>query len=199
MNDDSESLLADNDRSGSRCVSDNEEGWNETAHFLIGMVDKTIDMETSRCEALKKMCEVMLTATSIMSVALLAIADPLFSFFGSDKAMQYGLLVLYAIVLTLLIGSMILVVLSMARFRYTALGSPEALLKDIGNMNEILQVDVMARSYALAQESVYKGLEEKNDKVRNLLIASQFTLIAALAITLIGGLVLLAGGFALLD
>lgn len=170
-----------------------------TAEYVARAVDITVDMEVSRCESLRKMCEVMLTGSSILSVALLAVANPLFVFFAADAGWLFALLALYAIVLTLLAASMILAVLSMARFRYTALASPIVLFDDIYKPGEILTGLNMAKSYAQSLEGPYQGLKERNDKMRGLLTASQVTLVVALGVSLIGGGVMLIGGCALLS
>ena len=169
-----------------------------TAEYLCKMVDKTVAMEEARCESLKRMCDGLLTGSSIVSVALLAVAEPLFGFFRTSFFLHYMLLFLYAIIIVLLLLSMILAVISMARFKYTATAAPAVICDAICSYDKPLSEINAAKSYAETQEKLYQGYLERNNKMRGLLVVAQWVLVAALVITVVGGLVLLGGGLALL-
>lgn len=162
-----------------------------TADLLIKEVDNSVEMEADRCDSFRKMCEMMLTGSSIVSVALLTVAQPLFEYFGTNLGLRHGLLALYLLVILLLTASMILALLSMARFRYDALSGPETLLNDFDNLDCAFGDAERAIAHARAQETIYQGLKKKNNIMGKLLIASQVALIVALGSILIGGLVLL--------
>lgn len=169
-----------------------------TAEYLWRMADRTVAMEEARCESLRRMCDGLLAGASIASVALLTVAEPLFSFFGSNRALQYELLAMYAIALFLLLLSMILAVLSIARFRYVATDSPAAIRDAICGFDGSLSDIAAAKSFADMQEKLYQGYSDRNNKMRRLLAAAQLTLVAALAVVVVGGAFLLVGGWAML-
>lgn len=169
-----------------------------TAEFLWKMADKTVGMEEARCESLRRMCDGLLAGSSIASVAVLTVAEPLFAFFRSSPEMRHMLLVLYAAVVLLLLLSMIFAVVSMARFKYVATDGPAAIRNAVCGYEKCLTSMQAAESYVEAQEKLYQGYLERNNKMRGLLVAAQWTLVAALAIVVVGGAILLAGGLTLL-
>lgn len=168
------------------------------AEYARMVADLTVSMEVSRCDSLRKMSDAMLAGASILSVALLTVAGPLFAFFSADAGLRCSLVGFYVLVSLSLISTMILVVLSMTRFGYTAPASPDALLKNICAFEKPLSDMDMARSYVELQETLYQGFKARNDRIRSLLIASQATLIIALASSVVGGVILLVGGLPLL-
>ncbi len=168
------------------------------AEFLWKMADKTVSMEEARCESLRRMCDGLLTGSSIASVAVLTVAEPLLAFFGSSPEMRHMLLALYAVVVLLLLLSMIFTVISMTRFKYVATGSPDAIRNAVRGYEKHMTSMQAAESYVEALEKLYQGYLKRNNKMRGLLVAAQWMLVAALVIVVIGGGILLAGGLTLL-
>ncbi len=161
---------------------------DRTAEYIWKMADRTVAMEEARYESLGRMCDGLLAGGSIASVALLTVAEPLFSFFDPNVALQYELLVMYAVALALLFLSMIFAVLSMTRFRYIATAGPAAIRDSV----------CAFKSFVDAQEKLYQGYSERNNKMRRLLAISQWTLVAALGVVVVGGIFLLVCGWAML-
>lgn len=175
-----------------------EESKDFAAEYIWRMMDKTVAMEESRYESLRRMCDGLLVASSIVSVALLTVAEPLFDFFSSNVCILYTLLSFYALTILLLLVSMVLTVVSMTRFKYVATDSPTAICNAICSFGDTLTNIGAAKSFAEVQEKLYQGFFERNNRMKTLLVAAQWLLVAALAIIAVGGIILLAGGFVML-
>ena len=173
------------------------ENFSVNADYLNEMIDKTIGMESSRCESLRKMSGTLLTGASIISVALLSAAGPLFGFFSIDMSLCRELLILYAIIFPGLLISILLAVISQLRFGYFALPSPSVLREKIDDGIPYSLIDV-ARNKTNISEAIYQGLSKRNNIMRRLLTASAILVFVSIGFMLLAVVLLLPPAYTMM-
>jgi len=168
-----------------------------TATYLSEMVDRTIRMEEERCASLRMMSGTLLTGSSIVSVALLTVAQPLFTVFQGQQGQQSVLLASYFIVMLALLASIVLSVVSQLRFGYQALPSPVELKEKIDDGLPFTEIDA-ARGKVKPMEAVWQGLSKRNNIMRGLLTASAICVFVAVGVTVLASALLLLLAFGML-
>lgn len=168
--------------------------WSLTAKHLSKMTQMTLEMEFARESSLRSLAGILLTGASIVSIALLTAATPLFKFFASEPFWWRMLLGVYCLSLGALILAVLLAVLSQMRFGYKALPSPEGIRKQIDDGVPFDEMDT-ARNENQSLQPIYASYSQKNDTMRYLLKASMICIVIALAVIAVGGGVLAAYAF----
>lgn len=164
--------------------------WGHTARHLSSMVMLTLQMEEKRCSSLRGLAGTLLTCSSIVSVALLTVAAPLFQFYSSmGTPSTVLLLTFYFMSLLSLVLSILFSILSQLRFSYEALPSPEKIREAIADGTPFGELEA-ATHEADSLDNIYGSLEKKNDTMRNLLKASTICAIVSIGVILIGGIYL---------
>lgn len=152
------------------------------------MVALTLQMEEKRCVSLRGLAGTLLTCSSIISVALLTVAPPLFEFFSGLGTLSLVLLLLfYFLSLVSLALSILFSVLSQLRFPYAALPSPGELREAIADGQPFDELEA-AMHEADSLTRFYDSLEKRNDTMRSLLKASTICAIVSIGVIIIGGI-----------
>lgn len=178
-------------------LGDQEDGpdYSVTSEYLRDMVEKAVRMEADRYDSLQKMSGTLLTGTSIVSVAMLTVAGPLFEFF--DGTGLVGLLLgVYVGSLGALLVSILLALVSQLRFGYQALPSPLQLRQDIDDGVPFSGIDA-SRGLVYPAQQVYEGYQRRNETIRRLLNASAISSFVAFGVMAIGAAILVPCSFAM--
>lgn len=161
-----------------------------TADYLHCLTEHAFQMEERRCDSLRGLAGTLLTCSSILSVALLTVAAPLFGYFYELGACPHGLLmVVYLISLLALALSILFAVLSQLRFQYRALPNPKKLKDVIANGYDFSKMDA-AEHFVDSVDDIYVSLETRNETMRHLLKASTICVVVSISVMLMGGLIL---------
>lgn len=152
-----------------------------TASVLEEMSKTSLEMEKARTESLVRLANTLLTCVSILSVALISIASPLYGFFSAMPYVRLVVVVGVMIGMLLLIADLILVLLSQRRFAYEALPSPNTLCDcvDTGEVYERLEA---ARNMCVTYGGMYDAESANNEKRCRLLKAAITVLIIAIGL-----------------
>ena len=162
--------------------------WSHTADHLSSMVALTLQMEEKRCVSLRGLAGTLLTCSSIISVALLTVAPPLFELFsGLGTPSLVILLLYYFLSLVALTLSILFSILSQLRFPYAALPSPERLREVIADGRPFDELEATTHE-ASSLTKIYDSLEKRNDTMRIFLKASVISTIVSIGVILIGGI-----------
>lgn len=177
----------DTDSKSSR-VSDGE-AWAVTSNHIASMVSMAFDMESRRCDSLRGLAGVLLTCSSIISVAILTVAEPLFHFFIRQEALYVLLAIAYAVSLLALSLSVLFSILSQMRFEYQALPDPQSLCSNMTCGTPFSEIDA-AEHACKSLQPIYKSLERRNDLMRLLLRVSTICVVVAISTIIIFGAIL---------
>ena len=179
-------------------INDMESG-NEkaTAAYIHESVHASIEMELKRCESLRKMSGTILTCGSVISVALVTAAGPLFEFFRSRMELETVLLTVMCLSLVALFVSIVLALISQLRFAYVSLPNPSKILKALDNGNLFTEMEI-ARHYSEGADEIYVGLSERNNIMRGLLTAAAIAIFVSVGFLLAGAICLVPCAFGLL-
>lgn len=161
-----------------------------SANRLSTMFELGFKMEVQRCISLRNYAGLLLTCSSIISVALLAVAEPLYSCFSPWRFWSMLLVAVYAASLISLALSVLFAVLSQIRFAYRALPDPESLYSNIEMSAPFSKWDAV-KHLCESLQPIYASLEHRSDIMRMLLRGSSICVVVAISVLLFGGVVLL--------
>lgn len=176
------------DGSGSSSISDSE-AWKVTSGHIGSMVSMAFDMESRRCDSLRGLAGVLLTSSSIISVAILTVAEPLFRYFSGHDALHVLLAIAYAVSLLALSLSVLFSVLSQMRFEYQALPDPQSLCCNMTGGSPFSELGA-AKHACESLQPIYKSLERRNELMRSLLRVSTICVVVAISTIIIMGTLL---------
>ncbi len=158
-----------------------------TAEYISEMTAATIKMEQERSDSLQKLSGTMLTCTSILSVGLLTIAEPLFNGLPSKR---HYLLVAYLAVFMAIAVAFVLALLSQWRMKYRVLDSPKSLCKAVEEEGLFSSPMDVERNRCDSLEGYYDSIHGKNEKACTLLMLSIVATVAAVIIIVLATIAL---------
>lgn len=155
-----------------------------TAQYLHEMVLYTVKAEEGREASLTGYAGMLLTSTSIISAALVAVAPAIF-----EAASELGsgvfrvLVVAYVLIGLLLLTSFVLILISQMRTGYQALPNPSSILEQTGDgLFDELEV---AQGLCGTFDPIYKSRDCKNNRTVDLLNAATTVLFALAGLLLL--------------
>lgn len=153
-------------------------------------------MEADRYDFLQKTSGTLLTGTSIISVAMLAVAELLFDLFAYTNLAGF-LLGIYVGDLGALIVSILLALVSQLRFGCQALPSSLQLKYDSDDGVPFFGIDA-SRGPVHPSQQVYEGYQKRNEMIRHLLNASTISSFVVFGVMVVGIAVLVPCSFAMI-
>lgn len=160
-----------------------------SAEQLYRMADIAMQMEASRYDSLSSLSSRLLTAVSVMSVALLA-AYPLIKQ-GLDDCKIQLLLVFYVIVFACLLGSFLSALISQLRKSYLAVDNPRVAVESLDQYGLFDSRVEAAKHYCKSLDETYNSQSARNNFMVHALTVSESFLIAATVLILVFGIFLL--------
>lgn len=172
---------------------ENDGNSEPAAEYLQELSIMTVRMEKERTLSLTQLSASLLTSVSIVSVALLAAAPLLFSYFATKPLSFQVLRAFYIITFLLLVLGFFFSVLSQVRLKYQALPGPEKIKEQIEKSNNATQREISS-GYAATLEGVYSSVSRNNDVKVAMLQISMWLVIGAIVAILIGGIIIISLG-----
>lgn len=111
--------------------ADQDSSWDETADYIIAMARESIRQEVDRGNTLNSYAGHLLTATSILSIAVVTLAPPLLESSNGGKRLFFLMMLILLAILFLLSALFALLALHREKGKYLA--DPLTLCKVIAN------------------------------------------------------------------
>ena len=172
-----------------------------TAEQLTMTAQISYEQETRRYDSLVELGNKLLTCISIVFATLAVLFQILIehvdAVFGPNNPLPYTCseLTLFRLFVTIvvlaLVGSIVLALLASMRFKYQALKAPGDLSSWIEANELFANRTIAAMHFCRSLQDSYETLYNRNELVRKLLKASMISLIVAIVLAAIGGIVLL--------
>ena len=173
------------------------ESTDNAAEYLYKVADTSYKLEADRYESLSSLATRLLTAISILSVAIMSllalVSAPLFA-----NGLAVPLVTFACIAFASLLVAFGLALCSQIRFRYKTLANPADYADAVGEYKEDYPSRTMAaRKYAEEFKNVFATTRHRNNRIMRMLTASMICVGIALLIVLIAAIVLVSAATAI--